>query len=186
MKMIFFTADTHFQHDKILGYCDRPFANVAIMDSIICDNWNYAVGPKDTVYHLGDVGFGDINSLLPLLTSLNGKKFLVPGNHDRNNKIDILSQAFEILPPLHTEIFRHNGSKVLMTMCHYPMQAWNGSFHGSLHFFGHVHGQLENEWQRLDVGVDSWNFKPVPLPLALQSVKIPTQEDRDSGRCVLE
>ena len=30
--MIFFTADTHFGHNNVIRFCDRPFSSAAEMD----------------------------------------------------------------------------------------------------------------------------------------------------------
>lgn len=51
---IFFTADTHFSHDSIIRFCDRPFRDTQDMDEALVANWNRRVGPDDTVFHLGD------------------------------------------------------------------------------------------------------------------------------------
>lgn len=84
--MNFFTADTHFNHDKIITYCDRPFRNVMHMEDMLVSKWNAKVGPEDTVWHLGDVQFylrkPAVNALL---MRLNGKKNLIKGNHDHHD-----------------------------------------------------------------------------------------------------
>ena len=56
--MQFFTADTHFFHERLLGiseFAPRPFLTVEDMNETIIDNWNRRVGPEDVVYHLGDI-----------------------------------------------------------------------------------------------------------------------------------
>jgi calcineurin-like phosphoesterase family protein len=47
----FFTADTHFNHDNIIEYCNRPFKNAEEMNDTLIINWNSVVGEHDTVYH---------------------------------------------------------------------------------------------------------------------------------------
>ena len=56
----FFTADTHFGHANILKHeaASRPFASIEEHDEQLVQNWNAVVGPKDTVWHLGDLGWG--------------------------------------------------------------------------------------------------------------------------------
>jgi calcineurin-like phosphoesterase family protein len=53
----FFTADTHFNHSNIIGYCDRPFKNINKMDEEIINKWNRKVSREDIVHHLGDVAY---------------------------------------------------------------------------------------------------------------------------------
>ena len=72
----FFIADTHFDEDHIRIYENRPFASVNEMNEAFISNWNKVVKPDDVVYHLGDVGNAEF------ISSLNGIKYLVKGNHD--------------------------------------------------------------------------------------------------------
>ena len=48
--MIFFTADTHFGHNNVIRFCDRPFSSAAEMDEVMIRNWNARVTGGDTVY----------------------------------------------------------------------------------------------------------------------------------------
>ncbi len=38
--------------------------------------------PNDKVYHLGDVGLGSPENLKEVLSQLNGKIYLIKGNHE--------------------------------------------------------------------------------------------------------
>lgn len=68
--MIYFIADTHFNHDNIIKYCNRPFKNSQEMNEYIIKKWNSVVKKEDTVYHLGDVGFGTTEILKELISRL--------------------------------------------------------------------------------------------------------------------
>ncbi len=72
-------TDTHFFHANIGRYCSRPDG----WQDLIIENWNRFIQPGDTVFHLGDLVLGkkeDAEALIPLL---NGKLYLMRGNHDR-------------------------------------------------------------------------------------------------------
>ena len=79
---IFFTADTHWGHRNIIKYCQRPFADVDEMNETLITNWNNSVGKDDIVFHLGDFAMGGSADWSRLLDRLNGRIYLILGNHD--------------------------------------------------------------------------------------------------------
>ena len=54
---IYVIADTHFYHNNIIKYCNRPFEDVEKMNELIINKWNSVVSNEDIVLHLGDFGF---------------------------------------------------------------------------------------------------------------------------------
>jgi len=70
-------SDTHFGHQKIIEYCNRPEDH----EQIIQENWRRLVGEDDLIIHLGDVAFGSKTNL-EVVKALPGKKILIMGNHD--------------------------------------------------------------------------------------------------------
>ena len=78
--LIYFIADTHFGQENIRLYENRPFANITEMDNALKTHWNNCVSEQDDIYVLGD--FGADGQEKVLLAQLNGRKFLVKGNHD--------------------------------------------------------------------------------------------------------
>lgn len=76
----FYTSDQHFDHENIIKYCDRPFSSVQEMNDAMVYNWNSVVKPTDVTVVLGDVSISKAG--LEHVKRLNGRKILVPGNHD--------------------------------------------------------------------------------------------------------
>lgn len=79
----FVTSDTHFSHARISELAGRPYATVDEMNDDLVRRWNDTVSPSSVVLHLGDVALGPIEESIGLTARLNGRKLLVPGNHDR-------------------------------------------------------------------------------------------------------
>ena len=82
MTEMWFTADTHFSHAAVMGHGNRPWASVEEMNEGLVEAWNAAVGPRDTVWHLGDVAFLSDLCVAGWLSRLNGRIHLLIGNHD--------------------------------------------------------------------------------------------------------
>ncbi len=163
----FFTADLHLGHDNIRRHCRRPFATVEEMDDAIVANWNKAVGAHDLVYIVGDFAWKHHNTHL---ARLKGKKILVTGNHDKMS-LDCLRNFTEV-----HQLLARTFDKQLVVMCHYCMTVWHSSCHGAWHLYGHSHGRIKEQPNipRCDVGVDVWDFFPVPweaIRLKLQGRK---------------
>ena len=72
LDRVFVTADHHWGHANILGYCDRPFDNVEEMDAEMVRRWNEVVGSDDEVFHLGDftIPFTIRNVIGPIAPSM--------------------------------------------------------------------------------------------------------------------
>lgn len=83
LSKVWFTSDTHFGHENIIKYCNRPYPGVPEMNTDLLINWNNTVQPDDTVFHLGDVCMGRMDESLQFVSRLNGQKVLILGNHDR-------------------------------------------------------------------------------------------------------
>lgn len=92
-RAIYLISDTHFSHKNILKV--RPqFRSIEEMDRQLVEKWNATVAPDATVYHLGDVAMWTVDKLAPV-KSLNGKKFLVRGNHDNFSEEVYRAYGFE-------------------------------------------------------------------------------------------
>lgn len=172
-KGVWFTADTHFGHANIIKYCNRPFSTVSEMDARLVGLWNATVGVDDVVYHLGDFTMGDIHTAANLWQQLNGQIKIVPGGHDRRwlagfarNYTSWTGHPVEVLPPLVSLEYPALGNgkyPQVIVLCHFSMRVWDRSHYGAWHLYGHSHGTLPGYGKSMDIGVDSWNFRPVSL-----------------------
>lgn len=86
MNKTFFIADTHFGHNAIIDYENRPFTGVAEMDRTIIENWNNVVSAGDKVFVVGDFSAYDKEKTTEICHRLNGSKYLIMGNHDTESE----------------------------------------------------------------------------------------------------
>ena len=163
MNKIFFTSDHHFGHKGVIKHAKRPFLTVEQMNETLIKRWNTKVKKNDEVYHLGDIGLLSARKLEEILNRLNGKIYLIKGNHDKLNTI--CKERFEWIKDYHELMLPipDSGNHQLLILMHYPMITWKSKYSGALHLFGHSHGRLKNynKSQAMDVGVDCHDFYPI-------------------------
>ena len=82
--MRYYIADLHFFHAAQNQQMDcRGFANLEQMHEYMIMKWNRKVQKNDEVVIIGDFSFGKSEETISLLHRLNGKLFLIQGNHDK-------------------------------------------------------------------------------------------------------
>lgn len=158
MQKIFLTADEHYNHPNIIGYCKRPFKDIYEMNKkLICKN-NKIVKPTDVVIHIGDFMLYNCPSRFDdVLKSLNGSHILLRGNHDRKSQMTSM-------------ILRTHGLGLFL--CHNPPKENPYGF--QICISGHHHEKYraliepdpktkEIKYMIVNVGVDAWDFYPVSL-----------------------
>jgi calcineurin-like phosphoesterase family protein len=151
---IFFTADTHLGHDKILKYASDSrghFSSIEEHDEDLIERWNSFVGPDDIVWHLGDVCFG--RSGFNSARRLNGDKRLILGNHDILPAADYLQ--------LFTDLHGSVKFKGVVLLSHIPAHPQQLDKRFSINFHGHLHCSNLDDPRYINVGVDRWSLAPV-------------------------
>ena len=97
--MIYYTADLHVHYAQLLP--SRPFATVEEMDEALVKNWNDTVGPEDTVYLVGDIGWNGGRVPGELLERLSVSAIALPDvEEDSPLRREILTLAEEKGIPL--------------------------------------------------------------------------------------
>ena len=178
MVNVWFTADTHFNHDSMVTKGWRPFSSREEMNETLVERWNNVVGPKDQVWHLGDWGMGSDFGHLFFLRRLNGEKHLVTGNHDKpwpGNRDAHKHQArwmrcgFESVQSFARR--KVGGKRVLLS--HFPYAGdhtevdryneYRLTDTGMWLLHGHVHDEWKYNGRQINVGVDVSDWAPVHL-----------------------
>ena len=168
--MIYFTADLHISHANIIRFCNRPFNDVHSMNKHITESWNKIVQPDDEIYVLGDVTFKlTKRGVRHVFSLLNGKKYVIKGNHDRSDYLNNLQNAkmIEWWKYTHDISYEHNGKTYDFSLSHYPHYPLKNDNIICLH--GHVHGIYEHNGEYfhspgvLDVGVDNVGYEPISI-----------------------
>lgn len=164
---IWFISDTHFNHANIIKYSNRPFRDIDNMTDVIIDNWNSRISPGDTVYHLGDFamswGKRDESKIDSILSKLNGNKFLIVGNHDRD-EVTKNKRWVQVCDLKNISVDFGDKHKQRIVMCHYSLRVWNQMHRGSWMLYGHSHGNLpQPPGKTMDVGVDPNFYTPLNI-----------------------
>lgn len=169
------------------------------MDTALLAYWNSMIDNHHNVLNLGDIAMGNIETSLQKWTTAKGNKFLVPGNHDRVSSvyspkhrarfIPIYEEhGFTILPEIVNLIATINNKEIPIRASHYPHEGDSQHksrydnlrpiFQGPL-LHGHTHSNSaltidptrESAKYEFHVGVDAFNFTPVPAQAILEWVE---------------
>lgn len=166
---VWFTSDTHFGHENIIRYCNRPFRNAQEMNEELIRRWRETVPEDGIVFHLGDFAHGSSRLWNDILYSLPGRKYLILGNHDMKSIRQSFMSQFELVSQQMT--IRVGGQAIVLN--HNPFLCYGGSYRDVWQLFGHVHSGPAShtglDHPRLnmlfplqyDVGVDNNNFRPI-------------------------
>jgi len=149
MIKVFFIADTHFNHKKIIEYENRPFQDIEEMNNKMIENWNSVVGRMDKVFMLGDFGFYDTSRLLD---KLKGFKILVMGNHDRRKSVKHWFESG------FTEVSKYPILYNNWLLSHEPVGT---TIYKNI--YGHLHSKGWNNEYRFCVSAEKINYTPINI-----------------------
>lgn len=182
----FFTSDLHLGHARICELAGRPFASVREHDDELVRRWNEVVHEGDEVVVLGDLAMGTLEESLARVAELHGRKYLIPGNHDRVSSLydgtdrqkTKWSRMYEeagviVAREYHTMSLRVADRVRRITLCHFPYEGDSQDVDrhsgarpldmGLWLLHGHTHSKERVRGKQLHVGVDAWDFTPVPI-----------------------
>ncbi len=145
-------SDTHFFHQNIGRYCDRPDG----WQEMIIDNWNRLIQPEEIVFHVGDLALGRRKNIEGLAPLLNGRLYLMRGNHDQRSNgfyqhlgITLVSDPYRMDHP----------SGLNLIFSHRPIVPLEL---GLLNLHGHIHNNLAPELgaQYVNLCVEVRDYRP--------------------------
>jgi calcineurin-like phosphoesterase family protein len=160
---VFFTSDPHFGHKNIIRFCNRPYEDLDEMHKDMIERWNNTVPKDGIVFILGDIAFHmSKNKIKDILNQLNGKKYLIMGNHDRLDSLPL--ECFEHISMMDQIVIKSisiDGESEYTTciLSHYPLMRWAGVTRGVISLHGHEHGNIPNKeymFNQMDVGWDTF------------------------------
>lgn len=148
--MRYYIADLHFFHAAMNDRMDRRgFSSVEEMNEYMVAKWNKKVRRNDEVVILGDLSWGSVEETNALLKQLNGRLYLIQGNHDHflsKRKVD-LSRFIWVKP--YEEI---SDDRRKVVLCHYPIICYNGQYRldkdgnpKTYMLYGHVHDTIDQK-----------------------------------------
>lgn len=172
-----FTSDHHFGHANIIKYSSRPFGSTHEMNLAMEAAWNRVVEAGDLVYYLGDFSM-NTHLVSKIVPRLNGRKILIPGNHDRCwKKKDATNRWYAHYRDAGFEAIEQEmqiqiaGESVLLN--HLP---YRGEDDVSQKYFEYrpedkggwlIHGHIHHRWKvshkQINVSVEIWDYEPVSL-----------------------
>ncbi len=155
---IWFIADTHFGHRRIIEYESRPFSCVNEMDEILIENWNNLIKDNDIVYHLGDIFICSSKRQEEISKRLKGNKYLFLGNHDKATITKYNKLGFNVLCDrnhVSYKGFKHDNYSVELS--HIPIEETIKNIHG------HVHSNIDklDQIKYKCVSVECTSYKPL-------------------------
>lgn len=160
----FLCADQHLGHKNIILYEKRPFRDVEEMENEIIKRHNEVVDDHNLVYVLGDFSFYPKDITKKLVEQLNGRLYLIKGNHDNHSNNWYREVGF-------LEVSKHPiivwGNIILS---HEPI--YSAGCMPFINIHGHTHSINLQSNKHYNVSIDNIGCKPIPLGEVLNNLKV--------------
>jgi len=161
---IWITTDTHFGHENIISFCNRP----KNYEQLILKRMKSNISKNDVLIHLGDIAWTKEKSWNEMLTAIDAKrKWLVRGNHDKRSITWYLSRGWDFVGDQITlDIY---GKKIVFSHIPVADNGYDLNIHGHFHnISSHFHEPelvaIRNEKQYLIMLEHHY------MPIALKSI----------------
>ena len=149
LERVWFIGDTHFYHNNVIRYCNRPFQNVEEMNNYLITNWNKTINKEDRVFMMGDFALCGKDNIIEIGNKLQGRKILLLGNHDSASRTTYQLAGFENV--YYVPILFEN-----FILSHYPIDDCK---YNNIH--AHSHNKRVNDKTHFCTSVEMINYKPI-------------------------
>lgn len=166
--MNYFTSDTHFGHEPIISFCNRPYSSIYDMEEGLINGINQCVTSNDVLYLLGDFSFTSGEYVKSIVRRIKCPIVLIRGNHD----YQIRKRRDYGFADVYKEFDLAVGN-YMVTLSHYPFKGDHTAVDrytdkrpkdfGQWLLHGHVHTmwKIKREERMINVGCDVWGWKPI-------------------------
>lgn len=183
---LYLISDTHFGHERVIEFCDRPFDSVREMNGLLFNNWNENVSYGDTVLFGGDLVMGDSGvTISDVATELNGQFVFLEGNHD---DIDSSSVEFPVFRSYYFS-YEYAGREWEFYYTHWPVDdrlehsserdapKWSSppDWFDGWYIHGHIHNNdIENypfvnpDKKFVNVGAEVIGYTPIEIETLIE------------------
>lgn len=170
MVKAYIISDTHFNHEAIKGYCNRPDNYEEILWKSLMK-----IQQEDCLIHLGDICIGDDQMIHTYIRDLKCRKILVIGNHDSKSWSWYMEHGWDFV----CDAFRlkYCGKIIMFSHCPQPWDGvWEINIHGHLHNLGHRDKEFKElkRWHRL-YAPELNNYNPIELSKFIQTEPVVKQ-----------
>lgn len=122
------TTDTHFEHEKIMEFGDRPKG----FEQLIIDNLEKYANHNNILIHLGDVCWKNDRYWNRALTSMPyNKKWLILGNHDKKSNEWYINNGWDFVGDYLS--LTHNNKLIAFTHKPVKLLVADVNIHGHFH-----------------------------------------------------
>ena len=188
-QKIWVTSDHHFFHANIIKHCKRPYDNYEDMNKDMIKLWNERIKKDDIVLYLGDlsacvkplVDKSKRKTLKSIVDQLNGKLYLIKGNHDNFSDKTYRNCGFTFIGDyLIKQIL---GKNILFIHVPAIIDEYTGPAHQrtkkiikehNIDYVIHGHRHISNPDgfpTHFNVAVDLHDFKPLELGYIMKELK---------------
>lgn len=154
MSIPYFIGDMHLGHRNVCKYRTQ-FATREMHDETLLINFNSIVRKRDHTYFLGDICFTP--EALEMISTLNGSKILILGNHDTQSGTPSMSDLCQVFSGGVHSLMKYKE----FWLSHAPIHP--SELRGKVNIHGHVHSNTVRDMRYFNASCENIRMTPISL-----------------------